>query len=178
MRSFMQEHLANLMIVHTFTEEENTVIEAEAYADRLVDRILHRGKFAVISNLCTYGMMRVDICWGGVILCGFQIIKGQMTYGTMAAILQLIIRIDTPVSEIFSSMFKCIGMFASAERLMEVEGYAWDYTAKPYTLEEVQHYYKDTFSAVGLRGAGFSYNDNLDHMVIKDLDIEIRHNHL
>ena len=65
MRSFMQEHLANLMIVHTFTEEENTVIEAEAYADRLVDRILHRGKFAVISNLCTYGMMRVDICWGG-----------------------------------------------------------------------------------------------------------------
>lgn len=172
MRSFMQEHLTNLAVVHTFTQEENTIKKAGMHADQLVDRIFRRGRFSVICNSITYGMMRGGYLLG-IVLCGVQILKGNMTYGTMAAVLQLITKLDLPVSEIFGAVFQCLGMCVSAERLMEAEGYSLDYREKPHTIKKAKDYYQYRFASMGLRHADFSYYDDSERMIIKDLNIEI-----
>lgn len=173
-RSFMQERLASLAIVHTFGQETQTTRQAEERMDELVRVRMRRSKFAAVCNFGAYGVMRGGYLLG-VILCGFQILNARMSYGTMATVLQLINRIDGPVAEISDYVLHFFTMFTSAERLMEIEEFLPDCPEQPKNQSEIQAYYAGSFDAFGIRGGRFAYsNDDGDNAVIQDFSLEVR----
>ena len=173
-RSFVQERLSSLAIVHTFGQEERTARQAEEKLDEVVHARMRRAKFAASCNFGAYGLMRGGYLLG-VVLCGFQILNGRMSYGAMASVLQLINRIDGPVAEISDYVLRFFTLSASVERLMEIEEYALDCPERPKDPSEIQAYYDGGFGAVGIRGGRFAYaGEEGGVAVIEDFDLEIR----
>lgn len=171
-RSFMQERLVHMDVIRTFAQEPQTIKQADCHMDRLVELRLRRSRFAAVCDFGAYGAMRIGYLLG-VILCSFQILNGAMSYGTMTAVLQLVNRIDGPIAELSDFVMKYFAMFASAERLMEIEALPVDHR-QPHDPKRVQSYYMYQFEAAGLRDADFAYGSDKDHLVIKGFDLEIR----
>lgn len=172
-RSFLQERLTGLSIVHTFSQEAQTARQAEERLDELVRVRMRRSKLAAMCNLGSYGVMRGGYLLG-VILCGFQILNARMSYGTMVTVLQLVNRIDGPVAEMSDYVLRLFNVFASVERLMEIEEYAPECLEPPKEPVEIQTYYNGSFDAIGIRGGYFAYSNGEDgNTVIKDFNIEI-----
>ena len=65
----------------------------------------------------------------GVVYCAHGIMTGRVTYGTLTAVMQLIGQVQGPFANISGYLPRWYAMTASAERLMEVEGYDDDMQA-------------------------------------------------
>ena len=122
---------------------------------------------------------------GGYILCavycGYGILKGTLSYGTFTAVLQLIGQVQGPFANLSGIMPRYYAMLASAERLMEAEKYEDDGNETQVSTEEIARFYKEDFQSMGVRDAGFSYQntDGTDigsekKTVIDRLDMDIR----
>ncbi len=157
-RSFVQERLAGLLVIRTFTRENRCMEQAENLMDTLVDARMKRIAFL---NLCQAALnsalefARVL----GIGVCSLGILRGSMSYGTMSAVLQLVNQLELPFANISSYLPQFYAMLASAERLMEAERFPPDCGEAPMEPEALQEYYVNHFAAVGLLDAVFSYRD-------------------
>lgn len=136
LRIFLQESLGSMLVVRAFVKEEQTVKGA---LDRMEAHKKARMKKNHFSNICNVGFG--GIMQGAYVLgaayCGYGILIGSMSYGTLMAILQLISQIQSPLANISGYLPKYYAMLASAERLMEVEEYSGEgYSVKEYPAKE------------------------------------------
>lgn len=118
-RSFLQESLESLLVVHAFGCEDKVEADSWTWMDK--HRRVRR-KRSNAFNLFGTGMrfvMQSGYVFGFA-WCGLGIIKGSMSYGTLTAVLQLIGQIQTPFANMGSAIPKYTSMLASAERLMEL----------------------------------------------------------
>lgn len=118
-RSFMQEALESLLVVHAFGCEDKIEKTGEGYMKR--HRQVRRTRSHVF-NLFGSGLRFLIQCGYifGFAWCGLGILNGRITYGTMTAVIQLIGQIQTPFANMGSTLPKYASMLASAERLMEL----------------------------------------------------------
>ena len=178
--SFLQERLESMMIVHVFAMEERTGQQAAQKMEAHKAARLRRNHF---SNLCYFGFG--GIVNGGYLLaavyCGYGIMQGTISYGTFAAVLQLVGQVQSPVAGITGVVPQYYAMTASAERLMEAEAYPDDGGETPVPAREIARFYRESFESLGVRGASFSYRtfEGESHVserlaVIDGLDLEVR----
>lgn len=172
-RSFIQERLASLLVVHTFTQERAAQQQAEALMDRRVTVRMRRNHF---SNLCStavsFAMIGAQTI--GIGLCSWGILHGVITYGTMSAVMYLVNLLEAPLANLSGFVTQYYSMIASAERLIEVETYPPDSVAEPRDAEAVKDYYDNSFSAMGLENAWFSYEGDRADAVLRGMSMEIR----
>ena len=118
-RSFLQESLESLLVIHAFGCEEK--IEAENEGKMKSHRQVRRTR-SNVYNLFGSGLRFLMQCGYlfGFTWCGIGILEGRITYGTLTAVLQLIGQIQTPFANMGSTFPKYASMLASAERLMEI----------------------------------------------------------
>lgn len=120
MRSYLQECLDSLLVVHAFGCERKVRERAErAMTDHRRAR-LHK---ADVSNGCSTALV-LAVQMGYVLgfgWCGFGILNGTCTYGTLMAVVQLIGQIQSPFSSLGGSFSKYSSMLASSERLMGLD---------------------------------------------------------
>ena len=88
--------------------------------------------------------------------CAFELLHGTMSYGTLMAVLQLVARIQAPVSSLSGMLPQLYQTLASAERLMEVAALPRSEGCLPVTAEE----FYQRFSGVRMRDLAFSYDDD------------------
>lgn len=119
MRSYLQECLDSLLVVHAFGCERKVC--------RRVDQAMtgHRRarlRKADVSNACNTALvLAVQIGYVlGFAWCGWGILRGTCTYGTLMAVVQLIGQIQSPFSSLGGSFSKYSSMLASAERIMSL----------------------------------------------------------
>ena len=155
LRIFLQERIGSLMMLRSFAVEEQT--EADA-AEKMLAHKTARMKKNHFSNLCNVGfhagmdgMYLIGVCY-----CGYGILTGTITYGTLTAITQLISQIQSPFANISGYLPKFYAMTASAERLMDIERFEADYTAPTKTAKEVQECYQ-SLSEIGLEHISYTY---------------------
>ena len=79
----------------------------------------------------------------GVCYCGYEILLGTISYGTLTAITQLISQIQAPFANITGYLPHFYAMTASAERLMEIEQFSNDSDNPPHDILTVKKYYAD-----------------------------------
>ena len=180
LRVLLQERLSSLMIVRAFSMEQQT----ETLASQAMDAHKQaRMKRMRVSNLCNTGFSIAmnGLYAFGAVFCGFGLLQGTMTYGTLAAILQLILQIQSPFASITGYLPQYYSMLASAERLMEAESFPEGNEESPYPASRTKEYYQHQFQSLGLRGASFTYRPPTDTdqerpmpVVLRNIDLQIR----
>lgn len=168
-RSFLQESLESLLVIHAFGCEEK--IEAENESKMKAHRRVRRTR-SNVYNLFGSGLRFLMQCGYlfGFTWCGIGILEGRITYGTLTAVLQLIGQIQTPFANMGSTFPKYASMLASAERLMEItekaRGESEDTIAK--TREEVY----EKLDRISFEHVSFAYDN--DRPVLKDESFSVK----
>ena len=172
LRVFLQEHIGSLMMIKSFVAEEQTGREAaKAMNDHKAAR-MRRNRFSNVANVGFAAAMQ-GMYLLGVVYCAYGILRGTVSYGTLTAVMQLIGQIQGPFFSISGYLPRFYAMTASAERLMEIEAFADDETARD--ADDVYDYYLESFTALGLRDASFTYESgDGSPVVLDDVSVEIR----
>lgn len=156
LRIFLQERINSLTVIRSFSAEEHTEEEERS---KIYDHRKARLKRTTFSNLCSFafGAAMNGMYIFGVIYCGYGILTGAITYGTLTAITQLITQIQAPFANITGYLPRWYQMLASAERLMEIEKFDDDLEGETATSEEVSAYYHNNLVAFGLEDVSYKY---------------------
>ncbi|WP_024856215.1 ABC transporter transmembrane domain-containing protein [Ruminococcus albus] len=169
LRIFLQEHIGSMMIIRSFAAEQQTEVEAVTKMQEHQSSRMKKNRF---SNLCNigFGIAMNGMYLFGVGYCGYGILLGTISYGTLTAITQLISQIQAPFANITGYLPRFYAMTASAERLMEIEGFSDDSEKSAPDIDTVKKYYTDKLRSFGLKNADFTYYPAVDS--IKDLSKE------
>lgn len=154
-RIFLQERIGSLLMIRSFAAERQTLSDTN---EKLENHKVARMRKNRFSNLCNIGfgvgmsgMYLLSVGW-----CGYGILMGTISFGTLTAITQLISQIQSPFANITGYLPKTYAMLASAERLMEAESFP-DGGVEALPLLDIAAFYRDRLSAIGLRDAAFTY---------------------
>ena len=183
LRIFMQETLGNMMMIHSFSAEQQIQREMTDKTRQHKNARMRKNRF---SNFCNVGFSVTfrGMYLFGVIWCGWGILSGIITYGTLTAVTHLISQIQSPFANITDYLPKFYAMTASAERLMEIENFEEDTDEPPFSLEKINAFYRDELQEIGLEGVQFTYYPPTNKVttlskegmpvVLKDICLHIR----
>ena len=183
LRIFLQERIGSLMMLRSYAAEERTLSES---AEKMNDHKRARMKRIAFANICNSGFFTAfqGMYLFGLCYCGYGILIGTITYGTLTAITQLISQIQLPFINLSGYLPKFYAMTASAERLMEIEEFREDCEETAMSAGEIGQYYRSAFSGFGLRDASFTYYPAVDSIselskedmpvVLKQISVQIR----
>lgn len=156
-RSFLQESLESLLVIHAFGCEEK--IESES-ANKMETHRRERRKRSNTYNFFGSGLRLLMQCGYlfGFVWCGVGILEGTITYGTLTAVLQLIGQIQTPFANMGSTFPKYASMLASTERLMDITEKAAkeDKENAGETREDVYN----QLESISFENVSFAYDDD------------------
>ena len=170
LRVFLQERISSLMVVKSFTaENETSAGAAAAMAEHKAAR-LRRNRFSNIANT-GFGTAMEGMYLIGVVYCAYGMMTGSVTYGTLAAIMQLIGQVEGPFASISGYLPRWYAMTASAERLMEVEQFAED--PAPLPAADIRKLYGQ-MESLSLRDASFTYKTEEAPVVLSHVSLTIR----
>ncbi len=158
----IQESFSNIRLIKASLSEGRVMRQIENRQETMAKEQIRQGKFsAIMSN--SMGVM-FDFSWLFCMLwgCG-AIFRGELTYGSLAAMIQLIGRVQGPIAsavEIAGDIYRVI---ASAERLMELTDLPSETTGE--TLKD--------FDKIHIDHVTFRYDDGTDD-VLRDISCTIR----
>ena len=157
-----QETLENVRLIKASVSEERALDTMDEHREHLAKEQIRNGKLSIAMN---NGMGSLfDISWLVCNLWGcVKIFQGTFTYGGLAALIQLVGRIQGPIANAVSLVSQMYGVVASAERLQEVIGLPDEETGEK--LEE--------FDSIRLEGVRFQYAESREEVLI-DVDGVIR----
>ncbi|MBE6877066.1 MAG: ABC transporter ATP-binding protein [Ruminococcus sp.] len=182
-RIFLQEHLGSLMMIRSYATESQTLAEADEKMQAHKSARMKKNHF---SNLCNVGFQSgmQGMYLLGVCYCGYGILTGRISYGTLTAVTQLISQIQSPFANITGYLPKFYAMTASAERLMEIENFDNDCDTPSRPIREIQNFYQQEFSGICLENIEFTYypasekvgnlNKNTMPVVLKHISLTIQ----
>lgn len=181
LRVFLQESLGSMLVVRAFVKEEQTLNSASERMEVHKQARMKKNHFSNICNVGFGGVMQGAYVLGAG-FCGYGILMGIMSYGTLMAILQLISQIQSPFANITGYLPKYYAMLASAERLMEVETYHGEIETEQKNLKslpEIHTLYENYFSGLTFEQVDFTYqlpvknSEAVMFMVVTGVNMEI-----
>lgn len=156
LRIFLQETLGNMMMIRSFAAESQMQQEMTEKTKAHKTARMRKNHFSNFCNIgfgtAIQGMYLFGVCW-----CGWGILNGTVTLGTLTAVTQLISQIQSPFANITGYLPKFYAMTASAERLMEIEDFAEENAEPPLSAEEIGNFYHDSLQEIGLENVSFTY---------------------
>lgn len=171
-RSYMQEQLSSLLVLRAFTQENAAKQSAEERTDEYIKARMRR--FQVVNfSYTTLSTILNGAQVLGIGFCGWSILKGTMSYGTMSAVLYLINLMETPLANTSGYLSQFYSMLASAERMIEIEEFALDSENTAHSQDIIHQYYKDTFDSFGLEDVSFTYADDKENLVLDHLSLSV-----
>jgi len=152
----MQESLQHKTVVKTLEQGDTMLHKLGDLQDRLHGEVVARTRFSVLSrSLVSIGFSSgylTAFLWGV-----FRIHSGSITFGVMTAFLQLVGRIQRPLSDFARMVPTLVGALTSAERLMVLEELPLEEAGNPIRLCDT--------AGVRLSQVSFSYTDGGDETI-------------
>lgn len=153
-RVFLQEALEHQLVIRSFGAQPATSAHADALQEGHFEAQMRRRGWSIAANASFAfffnALYAVALTW-----CAFELLHGTMSYGTLMAVLQLVARIQAPVSSLSGMLPQLYQTLASAERLMEVAKLPHSENRLPLTAAE----FYQRFSGVRICDLAFSYRD-------------------
>lgn len=155
-RSYTLECLQGLLVVHSFIKESLVGQRAEGLMGQHREARLRRTAF---SNLCNTGFAAaMDGAYVlGVCYCGWRLMQGTMSYGTLTVVVQLVAQVQGPFANLSGYLPRYYAMVASAERLMELDAWPRMFSPAVLSVAEVRETYEKHLDSLRLSGLTFSY---------------------
>ena len=160
-RSFIQESLANLLIVKAFANEEYSTERLTNLREERFHWLFERTKMSMVSH--TVMSMSFQIGYIAAFAYGaLQISRQVITYGTMSVFLTLVNRVQSPIMALAQQIPKVVSVLASAGRIMELQDIPLEEKEeKQLTAESV---------GVNIQNLTFGYTDET---VLDDVSVQI-----
>ena len=153
-RVFLQEALEHQLVIRSFGAQPATSAHADALQEGHFEAQMRRRGWSIAANASFAfffnALYAVALTW-----CAFELLHGTMSYGTLMAVLQLVARIQAPVSSLSGMLPQLYQTLASAERLMEVAELPHSENRLPLTAAE----FYQRLSGVRICDLAFSYRD-------------------
>ena len=157
-----QESLENIRLIKASVSENRTLGQIRKRQETLRKEQVRQGRFSTVMNH-SMGMV-FDMSWFFCMIWGcISISRGTLTYGSLAAIIQLIGRIQGPIANAVNLAARAYGVISSAERLQEL-------TDLP---TEVEGENLPDFDSICIENTWFHYPDSKEN-VLKDINWTIR----
>lgn len=153
--AFLQENVMQMSVVRAFGALDRAEQHAEGVFESrrgiAMDRRLWDSQIGMLSML--YGVL---ISTGLTIYCGYQILIGAMTFGSMAALITIFAQVRDPMKDMFALIPQLMSSFVNADHLREIEDID-DQIGEIASEEEAAAFYNDELVAIGLKDAWFTY---------------------
>lgn len=157
-----QEALENIRLIKASVSEGRTIRQIGSRQEELQREQVRQGRFSTCMNSSMGAVF--DLSWFFCMIWGcISIFRGNLTYGSLAAMIQLIGRIQGPIANAVNLAARAYGVISSAERLQEL-------TDLP--AEEQGEQLKE-FDAIRLEHTWFRYQDSSED-VLEDINCTIR----
>lgn len=167
-RAFLQECMENLVVIKSFVSEHPVLGHLDEYQQENYQIRKKRTAVSNVANTAVYVLFSsgyyAALVWGA-----FRVASGQMTFGTITALLQIINQIKAPVRNMSGLLPQYYSMLASAERLMELENFP-DETIREEITDPAGFY--EQMKEIRLDHGTFSYEDG--EVVLSDASLRIR----
>jgi ABC-type multidrug transport system fused ATPase/permease subunit len=146
----MQESLQNKTVIKTLEQDREVMDRLAGLQDTLEGQVIRRTRFSIttrsiVSTGFTAGYLTAFL-WGA-----FRIAAGSITYGVMTAFLQLVGRIQRPITDLARMIPSMVGALTAGERLMELEELPLEISDHPHRMQGV--------AGVRLDDVTFRYDD-------------------
>ncbi len=150
-----QETLENIRVVKASVSEKRALTEMNGARERLATEQIRNGKLSILLN---QGMgVMFDASW---LLCQIwgcvKIFRGTFTYGSLAALIQLMGRIQSPISSAMNLISQAYGVLASTERLLDLIDLP----------DEDPGTELSSFDRIRLENISFRYDDGKDDVLL------------
>jgi len=150
---FLQETLEKLLMVQAMDVSDEVERRSGVLLDDRYVIQRRRKNVSLLTNTCVnimyYGAGFLTLSW-----CAFRLLHGQMTFGSMTAIIQLVNQIQMPFINLSGVLPKYYAMVASAERLMELE----QIQGEPAPIKEDPHELYGRMESISAQELSFSYD--------------------
>ena len=168
MRSFMQESIESMLVVKVFgikgkINDKATELQKEHYKKRL-----HKNYITIIAST-GLGVFFVAGYASALAWCAVKLYKGELSPGDLTAMLQLVNQIQTPLIMLAGIIPAYFNVFASAERLIELEDVKDE--AVKNTGEIEFDNLSDTFKDIRFENVTFRYDRDI---VLENADFTIK----
>lgn len=158
----IQETLENIRLIKASLSEKRVFRQIDNRQETMEKEQVRQGKFHAVMNN-SMGLM-FTFSWLFCMLWGCAaIFRGEMTYGSLAAMIQLIGRVQGPIANVVNIAGEIYRVIASAERLMEVTDLPSERMGELLT----------DFDEINIDHASFRYEDGTDD-VLRDICCTIR----
>ena len=156
-----QETLENVRLIKASVSEERTLGTLDTERAQLANEQVSNGRLSIWMQNGMGSMF--DLSWLACNVWGcVKIFNGTFTYGSLAALIQLVGRIQSPIANAVSLMSEVYGVVASAERLLEIVGLPDEEEGTPL----------ESFDEIRLENVFFQYQDGVGD-VLTDVSCQI-----
>lgn len=152
----MQESLQNKTVIKTLEQDREVMDRLAGLQETLAGQVVRRTRFsigtrAIVSTGFTAGYLTAFL-WGA-----FRIAAGVITYGVMTAFLQLVGRVQRPITDLAHMVPSIVGALTAGERLMELEELPLEHYGEPHKLANV--------AGIRLEDVTFRYDDGEENVL-------------
>lgn len=167
--AFMQENLQNISIVKSFCHENISMQDFDNLQQVRSDLNLHTCRLSIISDsLLSIGSTLTYFLIFG--LTTYELACHKLSFGTLAALLQLYRNVQAPLSNLAGSLTSIIQGLVSVERLIDIEEIPAEH---PLTLDVgLDNKTYLGFKSLKLKQVDFTYVIN--QPVLKNINLEIK----
>ena len=152
-RSFMQECIENLLAVKVFAVNERIEGQAKDLQEVNFAVKMKRRNFSVLGH-ATFNFIFSAGYLFALIYGGVMLLHGDLSYGSLSAILQLVNNVQVPFASLSNVLPKYYATLASAERMMEIE----DIEQESCALEFDKHKVYDSMKGIVVDNVSFTYD--------------------
>ena len=165
---FIQEIMEKLLMVQAMYVSEEVEKRAGVLLEDRYQLQRKRKNVSLVANTAVSGMY-YGAGFIALIWCSFHLLNGQMTFGSLTAITQLVNQLQNPFVNLSNIIPRYIAMLAAAERLMELEEVQGEYQAPRNNTSEI---YDNMHGIVG-KNLTFAYDRDV---IFKNADFYLPKN--
>lgn len=161
-RSFIQESLANLLIVKSFANEDYSAQKLTELRENRFYWVFRRTKMGLASS--TVMSLAFQLGYIAAFSFGaFQIANGSITYGVMSVFLSLVNRVQSPIMALAQQIPKIVMILTSAGRIIELQNIPLE--------EKLENTIEQKNIGVEVKNLNFAYVKN--ESIFEDADLTI-----
>ena len=175
-RSFLQECLENMSVVKSFSSFAPIETRLDGFLENNYKLKIKRNNLHILTHSGLHTVFSL-IYYVILVLGAFSIAKGDITYGVLIAILQIVNQLRMPLQNISGILPQYYSAIASAERLLELEDIEDE--EKPIAFVELEEM-AQSFKEIKAENLSFSYNaekvifDNLNFSIKRGDTVALR----
>jgi len=153
--SYLQESMERLLVIQAM----DLAPEVEHRADLLLEQRFQtqrtRRKVSLFANTGISVLFQIA-GFAALVWCAFHMLRGEMTYGTLMAVTQLVSQLQSPFIGMSGIVSQYASMAAAAERLIELE----QIEREPEDIIEDPQTCYARLERIGARGVSFAYDED------------------